>query len=156
MQDTTVEHVLCAVRARPRSLETVTRAIDLALESGARLTFVYVVDAEFQAHATIGPLSVVYRELVDMCQFVMLILCDRARRRGVEQVDYVVREGNVRKQLRRLVEEIKPDLLVLGSPASGPVRPAFKPAEFEAFVAELEQVRHLRVVLAPPPTYAPD
>jgi nucleotide-binding universal stress UspA family protein len=154
MGNTTPKHILCAVRARPRSRETVTRAIDLALESGARLTFAYVVDAEFQAHATIGPLSIVYRELVEMSQFVMLILCDRAQRRGVEQVDYIVREGNVRKQLRQLVAKVQPDVLVIGSPAAGPVRPAFKPAEFDALVAELEQLGHMRVVLAPPPAYA--
>jgi nucleotide-binding universal stress UspA family protein len=131
-------------------METVTCAIDLALDSGGRLTFVYVVDAEFQAYATIGPLSVVYHELVEMSQFVMLILCDRAQRRGVAHVDYVVREGNVRKQLQRLVAEIQPDVLVLGSPASGPVRPAFKPAEFDSFLAELEKLGHIQVVLAPP------
>jgi nucleotide-binding universal stress UspA family protein len=154
MKNTTPKHILCAVRARPRSLETVTRAIDLALESGAKLTFAYVVDAEFHAHATIGPLSIVYRELVEMSQFVMLILCDRAQRRGVEQVDYIVREGNVRKQLRQLITEVQPDVLVMGSPAAGPVRPAFRPAEFDAFVAELEQLGHMHVVLAPPPAYA--
>jgi nucleotide-binding universal stress UspA family protein len=154
MQDKTVKHVVCAVRARPRSVETVTRAIDLALDTGAKLTFVYVVDAEFQAHATIGPLSVVYHELVEMSQFVMLILCDRARRRGVEHVDYVVRQGNVRKQLRQVADELEPDVLVMGSPASGPVRPAFRPAEFDALVAELEEAGHLQVILAPPPTYS--
>jgi nucleotide-binding universal stress UspA family protein len=143
--------VVCAVRARPRSVETVTRAIDLALEIGAKLTFVYVVDAEFQAHATIGPLSIVYRELVEMSQFVMLILCDRARRRGVEHVDYVVRHGNIRKQLLQVVAELQPDALVLGVPAPGPVRPAFKPAEFETFVAELEQGGDLHIVLVPTP-----
>jgi nucleotide-binding universal stress UspA family protein len=150
MENTTPKYIVCAVRARPRSIETVTRAIDLALESNARLTFVYIVDAEFQAHATIGPLSVVYHELVEMSQFVMLILCDRARRRGVEQVGYVVREGNVRKQLTKSIGELQPDVLVMGSPASGPGRPAFKPAEFDALVAELERTAHLRVVLAPP------
>jgi nucleotide-binding universal stress UspA family protein len=152
MSEATSKHVMCAVRARPRSLETVTRAIDLALELGARLTFVYVVDAEFQAYATIGPLSVVYHELVEMSQFVMLILSERARRRGVAQVDCVVREGNVRKQLYRLVAEMQPDVVVLGSPVSGPVRPAFKPAEFDSFLAELAELGHAKVVLAPPAT----
>jgi nucleotide-binding universal stress UspA family protein len=152
MQDAPGKHIVCAVRARPRSVETVTRAVDLALQTGAKLTFVYVVDAEFQAHATIGPLSIVYRELVEMSQFVMLILCDRARRRGVQDVDYIIRQGNVRKQLLQVVAELQPHVLVVGSPATGPVRPAFKPSELEAFIAELEQAGHLEVVLVPPPT----
>jgi nucleotide-binding universal stress UspA family protein len=146
-----VKHILCAVRARRRSVETVSRAIDMALDLGARLTFAYVVDAEFQAHATIGPLSIVYRELVEMSQFVMLILCDRAHRRGVKEVHHVVRHGNVRKQLLQVVAELQPDVLVLGEPGTGPVRPAFRPPEFQAFLAELEQGGELQVVLVPAP-----
>ncbi len=151
MADQMPKYIVCAVRARPRSLQTVTRAIDLALESGDKLTFVYVVDAEFQSHTTVGPLSVIYRELVEMSEFLMLILRDRAQRRGVADVDFVIRQGNVRKQLRNVLVELQPDVLVMGSPARGPGRPAFKPAEFEAFVAELEQALGLTVVLAPPP-----
>ena len=74
------ERIVCAVRGSPESRATVTRAIDLALESGARLTFCYVVDAEFQAQAAIGsPLSVVYRELISMSEFTLLILKDLTR-----------------------------------------------------------------------------
>ena len=43
------DHIVCAVRGSPQSRATVTRAIDLALEHDARLTFFYAVDAEFLA-----------------------------------------------------------------------------------------------------------
>ena len=46
-----VEHIVCAVRGSPQSRATVTHAIDLALETNARLTFFYAVDAEFLAQA---------------------------------------------------------------------------------------------------------
>jgi nucleotide-binding universal stress UspA family protein len=122
----------------------------MALEAGARLTFAYVVDAEFKARTTAsGRLSVIYSELVSMSEFLMLILCDRARRRGVSQVDFVIREGNVRRQLRQVVAETDAELLVLGVPARGPGKATFKMAEFEAFVDELKQLRPLRVVLIP-------
>ena len=99
------QHIICAVRGGPESRATVTRAIDLALGSGARLTFFHVMDAEFLGYATIAPLSVVYNELVEMGTFTMLILCDRAQRRGVAQVNCIVREGNIRKQLRQFAFE---------------------------------------------------
>lgn len=141
------EQIICAVRGRPESRETVTGAIDLALASGARLTFFYVVDAEFHAHSLMGgPLSVIYRELIDMSEFLMLILCDRARRRGVEEVDYVIVTGNVRKQLRKLVTETHAEVLVMGRPQRGAGSRTFKPAEFDAFVAELEREGELQVV----------
>ncbi len=98
-----VRHVACAVRGGPESRATVTRAIDLALEHGAKLTFVHVMDADFLGYATIGPLSVVYQELREMGNFMMLILQDRAIRRGVQDVGYVLMEGNIRKRLRDFV-----------------------------------------------------
>ena len=147
-----VEHIVCAVRGSRQSRATVTHAIDLALEYKARLTFVYVADAEFQAQAAIGsPLSVVYRELTQMAEFSMLILCDRAQRRGVKEVGYLIREGNFRKQLLRLAAETQPDILVIGWPLRGPGRPTFKPEEFDSFVAELQQAVGLRLVRVAPP-----
>ena len=147
------EHIVCAVRGSPQSRATVTRAIDLALENDARLTFFYAVDVEFQAQAAIGsPLSVVYRELIEMSEFTMLILRDRAQRRGVAQVDSIIREGDVRTQLLRLIREVQPDVVVVGWPLRGPGRPGFKPDEFKAFAAELEREGNLRVEVVPAPS----
>jgi nucleotide-binding universal stress UspA family protein len=129
----------------------VTHAIDLALESNARLTFFYVVDAEFQAQSAIGsPLSVIYQELTQMAEFSMLILCDRAERRGVEQVGYLIREGNIRKQLLEFAAETRADVFVVGWPVRSAGRPIFTPAEFESFAVELEEVAHPRLVRVPP------
>jgi nucleotide-binding universal stress UspA family protein len=150
MTEPKIEHILCAVRGTPESRTTVTEAINLALEAGARLTFAYAVDAEFKARTTGGSsLSVIYGELVSMSEFVMLILCDRAQRRGVSQVDFIIREGNVRRQLCQIVAETDAEVLVMGTPARGPGTATFKAAEFDAFVAELKQLRPLRVVLIP-------
>ena len=147
-----VQHIVCAIRGSPQSRTTVTHAIDLALESSARLTFLYVVDAEFQAQAAIGsPLSVIYQELTQMAEFSMLIVCDRAQRRGVKDVDYVIREGNVRKQLLQFAAETRADIFVMGWPLRGPGRPTFTVQEFESFALELEQVAHPRLVRVPPP-----
>jgi nucleotide-binding universal stress UspA family protein len=145
-----VEHIVCAVRGSPQSRATVTRAIDLALEYDARLTFFYAVDVEFLARTTIrGPLSVVYRELIEMSEFTMLILKDRAERRGLTQVDFNIREGDVRTQLLDLVREMQPEVLVLGWPLRGAGRPRFRPDEVRAFVAELEREGNTRVEVTP-------
>jgi len=143
-------HIICAVRGGPESRETVTCAIDLALEAGARLTFFHVLDAEFVEYATVGPLSVVYHELVEMGTFTMLILCDRAQRRGVAEVDYVVREGNIRKQLRQFAIETRSEVMVMGRPTRSPGRNVFGPDDFAAFVAELELEGDLKVIIVTP------
>ncbi len=145
-----IRQIICAVRSGPESRETVKRAIAVALESGAKLTFFHVMDAEFLGYATHGTLRVVYHELGEMGKFVMLILCDRARARGVAQVDYLLREGNVRTQLRKLAIETGAEVMVIGRPTKSSTKNLFKAAEFDAFVADLEKEGNLRVIQVEP------
>lgn len=141
--------ILCAVRGSPESRATVTYAIDLALESGARLTFFHALDAEFLNYATIGPLSVVYRELREMGEFTMMILVDRAQRRGVREVDHVITEGNVKEQLRLAAIRTEAEVMVMGRPTRSPGTNVFKLSEIEAFAAELAEEGGLRLQLVP-------
>jgi nucleotide-binding universal stress UspA family protein len=149
MSERNPRHIICAVRGGPESRETVTHAIDLALAYEARLTFLHVLDAEFLEYATIGPLSVVYRELNEMGTFTMLILSDRAQRRGVKRVDYVLPEGNIHDELIRYAHETKAELMVMGRPTRSPSRNVFKIAQFDDFVAELEREANLKIIKIP-------
>jgi len=142
-------HIVCAVRGQPESRITVTYAIDLALEKRARLTFLHILDAEFLKKAPAGRLSTVYKELAGMGEFMMLILEDRARRRGVEQVDHVFREGQIKKQLRKFALETQADILVIGSPLVGHKGSLFNRKELEAFISEMSEKANLEVILVP-------
>ncbi len=144
------KHIICAVRGGAESRDTVSRAIQLALDSGARLTFLHVMDAEFLQYAMIGPLSVVYNELVEMGTFAMIILTDRAQRRGVAEVDYVVLEGNIRKQLLQFAIATRAEVLVMGHPTRSPGRNVFEAGELDKFMAELERDAHIRVIHVSP------
>ncbi|MFN2206252.1 MAG: universal stress protein [Candidatus Promineifilaceae bacterium] len=146
MSERVPRHIICAVRGGPESRETVTLAVDLALEYEARLTFLHVLDAEFLEYATIGPLSVVYNELNEMGTFTMLILVDRAQRRGVERVDYVLREGNIRNELTRYAIETKAEMMVMGRPTRSPSRNVFKFAEFDDFLFALQREAGLTII----------
>ena len=142
-------HIICAVRGGPESRDTVHKAIDLALDYSARLTFLHVLDAEFLEYATIGPLSVVYRELNEMGTFTMLILSDRALRRGIKVVDYVLPEGNIQNELISYAHETRAQLMVMGRPTRSPGRNVFKIDEFDTFVRELELEANLKIVTVP-------
>jgi nucleotide-binding universal stress UspA family protein len=148
MTERSPQHILCAVRGQPRSRETATQAINLALESGARLTFVLIIDAEFmsQAAPTMSSLRAVYRQLEEMGEFAMSILCDRAERRGVAQVGSIIRKGIVQDELRNLATEIDAGVLVIGKPSGDRSRDVFTQAEFETFVADLEMTAGLQVI----------
>ena len=148
MNDNLIRHIICAVRGQPESRATVTHAIDLALEHDALLTFCLVIDAEFigQAAPTLTPLRAAYRQLEDMGEFSMLILCDRAQRRGVKQVDYHIRKGNIPEQLRQLAQETDADMMILGRPIRSVGRSVFTPAEFDSFIESLEKEADIQVV----------
>jgi nucleotide-binding universal stress UspA family protein len=149
MENDHPQHILCAVRGRPASRATVSRAIVLALESGARLTFLHILDAEFLKNAPGGPLSVVYQELAGMGEFAMQILVERAQRRGVKEVDYLVREGNIHKQLYQCALETEADTIVIGQPKPRQGRNVFRPKEYQDLITHLEGEANLRVIQVP-------
>jgi nucleotide-binding universal stress UspA family protein len=137
-QSETAKHIICAIRCGLGSRETVSRAIDLALEGDARLTLFHVVDAEFLGAAATDPLQLGFSTLVKMAVSAMLGFCDQAQRRGVIASEAIVREGNICSELRRLAEETEAELLVMGSPRPGSDRNVFGMEEFDMFLAELE------------------
>ena len=143
-----IKHIVCAVRSRPGGEKTVKRAIDLALETGADLTFFQAVDAEFIRNVIDGraSLKTVLKELEGMAEFTMTILCNQAELRGVERVKCLIRRGDVREQLLQLVAELDPDILVIGRPYPSPGPDRFRAEELNHFVAELEEKGNLRVV----------
>lgn len=143
-------HIICAVRGHPTSRSTVTHAIDLALKTEARLTFLHVITVEFVKHVTIGPLSVVYKELREMSEFMMLLLVDRANRRGVVEADYEVREGDVRKQLQAFAIETEAQVLVVGEPSRLLGHSVFEREDLQTFVDELETTANIKIVLVKP------
>ncbi len=145
-----IKQILCAVRAGPESRAAVTKAIDLALENEAKLTFFYVMDVEFLGKASISRTkSGIYEELREMGNFTMLILCDRAERRGVKNVNFILREGNVRKQMRQIAIDTHAELMVIGQPTRSPTANIFKMEEMEAFTDELSREGNLKVMIVP-------
>lgn len=134
------QRILCAVRSRPGSEETVERAIDLALKTGAKLIFCQIVDTNFINHfsARGSARKVAHRELTDMAQFALSIIRDNAEQAGVEQVKTIVRSGEVRPSLLELAEETNADLIVLGRSKSTTKRDVFDQQGLDEFAAELE------------------
>ena len=131
-----IRHILCAVRGVPKSRETVAIAIDLAVEHNARLTFSHVTSADFLVSATtMVSLQRTLKHLRDLSEFTMLVLVDRAHRRGVQKVDYIIRDGQILRELRSLIDELKPDMLVIGRPTTDTATdPAIEQADIEEFV----------------------
>jgi nucleotide-binding universal stress UspA family protein len=150
MTPQTIHHIVCAIRGGPESRETVSSALDLARETDARLTLFHVVDAEFLGYTSIGPLSIAYHELLEMAKFALLILCNWAERCGVARVDYVLRQGNIRHELRQLTVETDAEAIVMGRPRRDSGHNVFRASEFKTFIAELDLGGDLRTIQVTP------
>ena len=77
----------------------------------------------------------------------MLVLCDRAQRRGVENVDYILREGRILPQILETLSEQRPDILVIGRPFETEAGLySLKESDVENFVREVEDRLKIRVI----------
>ena len=144
-----IRHILCAVRGVPKSRDTVTRAIELALAHNARLTFMHVTDAEFMTavRPSMTSLRTVYQQLHNLGEFTLMILCDQAQRYGVNDADFLIREGKLVPQLKQVLSELRPDLLVIGKPViKKPSSRAIELDDFEQFIEEIESRLNIPVV----------
>jgi nucleotide-binding universal stress UspA family protein len=143
-------HIVCAARGGRRIQPSVNRAIELAREGNARLTFLYVLDVEFMKHTIYGRTDVVFDELDKMGEFMMIRLCEYASERGCAKSDYVIRHGQVREEIQSYLLEARPDVLVLGRPQRDPdheAPPAFESEGIVRFAEELTQKTGVRVEL---------
>jgi nucleotide-binding universal stress UspA family protein len=133
-------HILCGVRSRPGGEETVDRAIHLALDSGAKLTFCQIVDTRFinRIISRGSARKAASAELHDMAEFALSIISDQALAAGVAEVSYIVRVGDVREALLELVAITGADLLILGHPKHMPGRSVFNDRTRREFIADLE------------------
>ncbi|GAB4564889.1 MAG: hypothetical protein Kow0047_14980 [Anaerolineae bacterium] len=138
--------IVCATRGGEASYRAQDRAIELALEHGGTLVFLFVADAEFVGE-TAAPIVVdVSSGLRDMGEFLLLMAQDRARHRGVE-AKIVVRSGNVREEIRRLVQEVGADILVMGRPQPTSQQQVFGEGELTPFASEIQEDLGVKVEL---------
>ena len=113
--------------SRRASQPTIRKAISQAKETDNQLYFLYMVNLGFlerTVNLTMTSIRMVYQELHETGVFA--ILCDRATRRGVTKVDYLVREGDIRSNLRDLALETHAEIMVMGYPTRSPGANVFK------------------------------
>lgn len=146
----TLTHIVCAARGGRRIQPSVNRAIALACETGARLTFLYVLDVEFMKHTTLSRTDIVFDELDKLGEFMMMRLCEYANEGGCTLADYAIRHGKVREEICDYLLEAQPDLLVLGQPQhhkDEEAPPAFESDAIVKFAKEITETTGVKVEL---------
>lgn len=141
-----IQNIICAVRGGQESQDTADSAIELAMQTHSRLTFFHVVDAGCLDCGDIARSSAAFRQYLEKAESALQVLQTRARQRGVVQADLMLREGDVRQELRRLAVDTDAQLMLLGHPKPESDRNVFSEEEFHRFLAELDFGGDLRTI----------
>lgn len=126
------------------SFITQDKAIQLALDCGGQLVFLCVVDTHF-IDKTSAPIVVdVEGEISKRGEFLLLMAKERAQKGGLEAAT-ILREGEVRDELTKVIEEEDITLVVLGKPAGE--SSFFELSALESFAAELEEETGVKTII---------
>ena len=129
-----IGHVLCAVDLSPRSPGTIQWAAQLAAEFGARLTLCHVTPAAGPYGLGGYPIDPSWKEaLVD---FAMKDLAKLQQDLNIK-ANVIIESGDVPRRLHQAAKQVQADLLVVGRPSGGRLRPTGYGIIRESFVPVL-------------------
>lgn len=127
--------ILCATRGGEDSYRTQDAAITLAKERDDTLLFLYVVDLHFLDRTASSMVVDVEGEVAKMGEFLLLMAKERAAKEGVT-AETLIREGEVREELKKAAHEAGVSLVVLGKPSGN--ESVFQVTGLEAFAADIK------------------
>jgi len=142
-----MERIVCATRGGAASRSVQDRAIALAVEHAAELTFLYVSDSCSCGAMSDGLAQVVEDELRRLGRSLLHIAHVRAHERGVE-AGMVAKCGPVRQTILDQLVETQADTLVVGAPRVISGAQEFGEEGIQAFAEEVTRKTGAQVVVA--------
>ena len=138
--------IVCATRGGEASRRTQQRAIKLAKERGADLTFLCVVDPGFVETSDERLKLALSDELKRLGRSLLCMAQARAEERGVE-AQTIVRCGPVREHLVAYLRESDADTLVIGAPEKERQIAALDPKNVERLAETVREATGVEVVV---------
>lgn len=148
MRDPVQHPVVCATRGGEGSLAVQLEAIRRAVALKRPLVFLFVTDPLTVSTYESGLKEAVEAELNWMGETMLRIAQRRADEAGVIS-EVRVRQGEVREEIGRFLEESNADLLLLGAPR-GTTANVFGDDAIERFALELSEKHRVDVVVVRP------
>ena len=130
--------ILCPTRGGEGSYRTQDAAIAMAREQGHELVFLYVVDLDFlnKTERAVRP-DVVAEGMKHLGEFLLSMAQERARNQGWD-AEYVVREGDVRTEIKAAAVEQEATMVVLGQSTEDDPTCSFDPGMLFKFAEEIK------------------
>jgi len=137
--------IVCAIRGGPSSQPTIEKAIEIALDAGLSVYFLYVVNLDFLSRSASSRIHVIQEELENLGDFILLSAKGQADAQGVA-AQGIVRHGSVTQEIISLCQKIDADYVVLGRPQRQREGNVFDELRLKEFISRLEQQSGAQVV----------
>lgn len=140
--------IVCATRGGAGSRAAQERAIRFAAENQHDLVFLYVVDTSNMEEADRYLEPAVKNELIWLGRTLLRIAQRRAERANIDS-EVIIRQGNVKDALCRILEERSAEALFLGAPR-GTTSSTFGDDTVELFAQEIQRSANVPVEIVRP------
>ncbi|UCG22619.1 MAG: universal stress protein [Chloroflexota bacterium] len=140
--------IVCATRGGAGSRAVQERAIRYALERDTKLIFLFVIDISTLDGAEDKMRPAVLAEMTWLGHALLQFAHQRARDAGIAS-EIVIREGQVRDEICRFLEERSAEMLLLGAPR-GTTATIFGDDVVEQFAATVEETTGIPVEIVRP------
>lgn len=107
--------IVCATRGGQGSRAAQLRAIELAKEQESKLVFLYVVDVHVIGEYEEVLASAIRAEFHWLGRALLRVAQQRAEQSDVD-AEIVIRDGEVKEEIERFLQETQASLLLLGAP----------------------------------------
>ena len=138
--------IVCATRGGEASHRTQERAIALAKERSAELTFLCVVDASFAGTLSEELNAALEHELKRLGRSLLHVAEARAQEQGVS-AQTVCMSGPVQENIRAYLQHVNASTLVIGQSRPGKVNQVFCPECVDDFAEMLRQSTNVEVIV---------
>ena len=143
-----MNYIVCATRGGAGSRAVQERAIGYALQRELKLVFLFVIDISSLYDADDKLRQAVLAEMSWLGHALLQIAHQRALSAGIDS-EIVIREGQVRDEICRFLDERSAEILLLGAPR-GTTATIFGDDVVEQFAASVEKATGIPVEIVRP------
>ncbi|OQY18688.1 MAG: hypothetical protein B6I34_10380 [Anaerolineaceae bacterium 4572_32.1] len=138
--------IICATRGGEACRRTQEKAVALAKEQGAELTFLYVADSSFVGPVDKSLADAVTDEMARLGRALLRVAQLRARDQGLA-AQTVVLQGPVQQSIKDHLRQVEASTLVIGAPRTGTPPQTFTPPEIQRFAQAMRQDLDIEVLV---------
>jgi nucleotide-binding universal stress UspA family protein len=143
-----MKYIVCATRGGAGSRAVREQAIEYADQRDMKLVFLFVIDVSSLSVADEKLRPAAKDELAWLGMALLRIAQERANSANIES-EIVIREGLVRDEICRFIEERKAELLLIGAPR-GTTAAVFGDDKVEQFASSIEESTGVTVEIVRP------